>query len=239
MPRCHTPPPPSPPPPSPVVAVATRVFSLKRCTTGRLLLRLHQFMSCGAWVKASAATSQVLGKYRAFARRVRDEVGAGHVQQLTLLTSRLFNREILPQDYALCATRLLRAHPQLLPPLLQLLSHPAMPPAPTASSFKRSNRCFTLPPPWEDAGRPLGPPRLSASLSCSPSSAAAAPSARQPFQLLTNARNRVPSAARAIVAGDLYALGCAWGSIMLDLPPDVQLSATRSLSQFVVSLNPN
>jgi hypothetical protein len=109
-----------------------------------------------------------------------------------------------------------------------------MAPAPTASSFKRANRCFTLPPPWEDAARPLGPSRVSASLSCSPSSAAAAP-----FQLLTNARNRVPSAARAIVAGDLYALGSAWGSIMLDLPPDVQLSATRSLSQFVVALNPN
>jgi hypothetical protein len=186
-------------------------------------------MCCAAWSKVRAATSEVLHKYRAFARLVRDEVGAGHVQQLTLLTSRLFNQEILPHDFALSSTRLLRSHPQLLPPLFQLLSHPAMAAARTVSSFKRANRFLTLPPPWEDSARPRAPARTSE----------LAATANPPFQLLTNARNHVPSAARAIVAGDLYALGCAWGSVLLDLPPEAQLQASRSLSQFAVALNPN
>jgi hypothetical protein len=195
--------------------------------SGRLLLRLRQFMCCTAWSNMRPVTSPVLHKYRAFARSVRDEVGAAHVQQLTVLTSRLFNQQILPQDYALCSTRLLRAHPQLLPPLFQLLSHPAMA-ARTIASSKRNNRFFTLPPPWEDAARPLVPAR-----------SAAAVSRDQSAELLTNTRNHVPSAARAIVAGDLYALGCAWSSVLLDLPSDAQLQASRSLSKFAVALNPN
>jgi hypothetical protein len=32
---------------------------------------------------------------------VREEAGAGHVRQLTVLTARLFNQEILPLDYAM------------------------------------------------------------------------------------------------------------------------------------------
>ena len=188
------------------------------------------------WSKVRAPTSHVLHQYRAFARAVRDEIGAGHVQQLTVLTSRLFKQEILPQDYALCCTRLLRSHPQLLPPLFQLLSYPVMPAARTVSSYKRVNRFVTLPPPWEDAARPLAPARSSATRTST--CAAACGTSDPPFQLLTNARNHVPSAARAIVAGDLYALGCAWGSVLLDLPPDAQLQASRTLSQFVVALNP-
>jgi hypothetical protein len=190
-----------------------------------LLLRLQHFMSSASWLAVRPASSRVLDKYRAFARRLRDEAGLAQVQQLHQLTGRLLNQEITPADYALCAMRVLRAHKHLLPPLFHVLQQPAMAARCCAPPLKPLTRdCHsTLPPPWEDAARPLAPPPP-------PPAAAAAP-----FQLLSTERNHVPSAVRAIVAGELYALGCPWSTALRGLPPDASLHAARSLSHFTVA----
>jgi hypothetical protein len=67
---------------------------------------------------------------------VRDEAGVDHVRQLTVLTSRLFNQEILPLDYALAVTRLLSAHAHLLDALFEILSNSGMGCRGVASPFK-------------------------------------------------------------------------------------------------------
>ena len=210
-------------------------FLFTHACPGRLLLRLQHFMSSASWLAARPASSRVLDKYRAFARRLRDEAGAAQVQQLQQLTARLLKQEITPADYALCATRVLRAHKHLLAPLFHVLAQPAMAArscAPTLKPFTRDSHS-TLPLPWEDAARPLAPPPPSAAAAAPPPpSAAAAAAAAAPFQLLSTARNQVPSAVRAIVAGELYALGCPWTTA---LPPDSCLHAARSLSHFTVA----
>jgi hypothetical protein len=78
-------------------------------------------MSSASWLSVRGISNSALGKYvgernskkrkcnnyhryRVFASRVREEAGASHVRQLSVLTARLFNQEILPLDYALCAT---------------------------------------------------------------------------------------------------------------------------------------
>jgi hypothetical protein len=194
-------------------------------------------MSCAQWLSVRAVSNRVLHKYRAFASRVRDEAGPNLVLQLRVFTSRLFNQEILPVDYVRCTTRLFcsQQHQHLLPPLFELLSHPAMAAERSAASFKRPNpRFITLPPPLHDAARPLAPPPPPTS--ARPAVAAQPP---PPPQLLPSARNYVSSAARAIAIGDLYALGCPWGSMLRDIPAQAQAQATLSLSQFVVALNPH
>jgi hypothetical protein len=204
------------------------LFVLTRACAGRLLLRLQQFMSPACWLAVRPASSRLLHNYRAFARRLRDEAGAAQVQQLRQLTARLLKQEITPADYALCATRVLRAHKHLLAPLFHVLAQPAMAATCCAPPLKPLTRDShsTLPPPWEDAARPLAPPPPPPP----PPFAAAAP-----FQLLSTARNHVPSAVRAIVAGELYALGCPWTTTLRGLPPEASLHAARSLSHFTVA----
>jgi hypothetical protein len=191
-----------------------------------------------------AASSRTLDSFVVFARRVRDDAGPGYVRQLRILTGRLFNREILPLDFALCVTRLFHSHQHLLPALFQLLSHPSTAAERAASKFKRViTRFSTLPVPWEEVSRPNALAPTSAGIKAASSPLAhhpcppASASSSNDFQILATTRSSLPFAARAIVAGNLHALGCPWGSMLPLLPTEAKDLATRSLSQFVVALN--
>jgi hypothetical protein len=173
-----------------------------------------------------------------FACRVRDEAGVDHVRQLTVLTSRLFNQEILPLDYALAVTRLLSDHAHLLDALFEILSNSGMGSRGVASPFKLAL--------WANAERHRGSPRK-APAALVPSSPASArqskkhTAARAPVSLASQsqvcARLRIFELCLGLIF--FVAQACSWGGVQHIMPSDAKQQATHSLSHFVFQMNPN